>query len=634
MAMMEKRNGVLNTRNFILRGMCAMYLIAFLSFYYQNEGLFGDDGILPARIHISNTAKITAMQKRPSLLHFAYYLGIDTASMVDFLTLAGILISFVGFISQNFCLMSTFAALWALYYSLTQVMQVFSNQADLLLLEAGALCLLLTPISEVRRETPTDRIGLLMLRWLLFRFMFVSGGVKLSTSCPHWWSLTALERHFETLPLPTPLAWYAHHLPSHYNQLGTVFTNLSELLVPWLFLSPLLSMRTVAFYWHMFLQFHIIITGNYGFLNFLIVVLLFALLDDTHFIKPKESASKKRMRTLFKAIVFLAIGYAGYYIYGIGFKNGQFTFKLKFKKAEYDHFFSSALRISPLLPLVGLIVTFMYEMMGHPSIRRARSLLGKFVTILTTSFFLVCCIGLIGMSTVPHRSAHRDANISSTEIGHMYSKFQHLSLVNTYGRHLRAMRPVRHEVIFEHANNIEGPWHEYEFAYKPGNVNYSLPMAGPYLPRLDFQFYDVAGSTISKQTWIYAFALRLLNNESSVRKLLSARNFPHKPPKFVRATLFEYHYTPWAEHNNLAYWTRHSVGEFLPPCSVDDATLQARLKALKIPLKYNIPPVTNTILKDALLFIRNQTTLIEGSFFVFTFLALGFAIIATNRRRD
>uniref|UniRef100_A0A1B0GKY3 Lipase maturation factor 2 n=1 Tax=Lutzomyia longipalpis TaxID=7200 RepID=A0A1B0GKY3_LUTLO len=191
-----------------------------------------------------------------------------------------------------------------------------------------------------------------------------------------------------------------------------------------------------------------------------------------------------------------------------------------------------------------------------------------------------------------------------------------------------------HEVIFEHANNIEGPWHEYEFAYKPGNVNYSLPMAGPYLPRLDFQFYDVAGSTISKQTWIYAFALRLLNNESSVRKLLSARNFPHKPPKFVRATLFEYHYTPWAEHNNLAYWTRHSVGEFLPPCSVDDATLQARLKALKIPLKYNIPPVTNTLLKDALLFIRNQTTLIEGSFFVFTFLALGFAIIATNRRRD
>lgn len=268
------------------------------------------------------------MQKRPSMLHFAYYLGIDTASMVDFLALAGILISFVGFISQSFCLLSTFGALWALYYSLTQVTQAFTNQADLLLLEAGALCLLLAPTSNTRKETPTDRIGLLMMRWLLFRFMFVSGGVKLATSCPYWWSLQGLEHHFETLPLPTPLSWYAYHLPSHYNQLGMVFTNLSELLIPWLFLSPLLTMRTVAFYWQMYLQFHIIITGNYGFLNFLIVVLLFALLDDTHFLKRQESSTKHKLSLVFKAIIFCAVAYAGYHLYGIGFKNGQFTFKL------------------------------------------------------------------------------------------------------------------------------------------------------------------------------------------------------------------------------------------------------------------------------------------------------------------
>ncbi|GAB0097840.1 Lipase maturation factor [Sergentomyia squamirostris] len=328
MSFLEKRNSVLNMRNFVLRGMCAVYLIAFLSFYHQSEGLFGDNGILPARIHVSNTAKLTTLQKRPSMLHFAYYLGIDTASMVDFLALAGTAISFVGFISQNFCIMSTFAAMWALFYSITQVTQVFANQSDLLLLEAGALCLLLTPVSDVRKETPTDRIGLTMMRWLLFRFMFVSGGVKLATNCPHWWSLTGLEHHFETLPLPTPLSWYAFHLPSHYNQLGMVFTNLSELLIPWLFLSPLLSMRTVAFYWHMFLQFHIIITGNYGFLNFLIVVLLFALLDDTHFLRRSQSGMKSRASTLFKWIIFLAVGYAGYYLYGINFRNGQFTFKL------------------------------------------------------------------------------------------------------------------------------------------------------------------------------------------------------------------------------------------------------------------------------------------------------------------
>ncbi|GAB0097838.1 hypothetical protein DMENIID0001_135130 [Sergentomyia squamirostris] len=311
---------------------------------------------------------------------------------------------------------------------------------------------------------------------------------------------------------------------------------------------------------------------------------------------------------------------------------GSDTLELEKKEADYDHFFATALKISPLLPLIGVILTFMNEMMSHPSIRRASSLLSKFVTILTTSFFLVCCIGLIGMSTVPHRAAHRDSNITNTEIGQMYGKFKHLNLVNEYGRHLREMRSARFEVVLEHADNIEGPWLEYEFQYKPSNVNHSLPMAGPYLPRLDFKMYAVAGTTYDRAPWIHGLAYRLLNNEVSVMNLLSGRSHLRRAPKFVRGVLYEYHYTPWSERNNLAYWTRQPVREYFPPYAVDDESLQAHLKALKIPLKYRIPPVTNAWLKDALAFVRKQVSLLEGSFFVFTFLATGFAIIATNRR--
>lgn len=284
------------------------------------------------------------------------------------------------------------------------------------------------------------------------------------------------------------------------------------------------------------------------------------------------------------------------------------------------------------MPLIGVIVTFMNEMMSHPSIRRANSLLGKFITILTTSFFLVCCIGLIGMSTVPHRNAHRESNITQTEIGYMYNKFRHLSLVNEYGQHLREMRPIRREIILEYSDNIEGPWQEYEFQYKPGNANYSLPMAGPYLPRLDFELYDAAGKTYDRVPWIHSLAFRLLNNEVSVLNLLSSRNQLRQPPKFVRGVLYEFQYTSWAERNNMAYWIRQRVQEYFPPYSLDHAPLQAHLKALKIPLKYKIPPVTNTFLKNILIFIRQQASLIEGSFFVFTFLALGFLAIATTRR--
>lgn len=36
----------------------------------------------------------------------------------------------------------------------------------------------------------------------------------------------------------------------------------------------------------------------------------------------------------------------------------------------------------------------------------------------------------------------------------------------------------RAEVIIEGSDDIEGPWKDYEFLYKPGNVNNSLPFVG------------------------------------------------------------------------------------------------------------------------------------------------------------
>jgi hypothetical protein len=39
----------------------------------------------------------------------------------------------------------------------------------------------------------------------------------------------------------------------------------------------------------------------------------------------------------------------------------------------------------------------------------------------------------------------------------------------------------RPEVILEGSNHIDGPWLEYNFLYKPGNVNTSLPFVGTFL---------------------------------------------------------------------------------------------------------------------------------------------------------
>lgn len=112
--------------------------------------------------------------------------------------------------------------------------------------------------------------------------------MKLASGCPHWWNLTALKHHLLTLPLPTNLAFYAYYIPDGYLKLTVVFVQLSELLCPWLFFAPVRSLRILAFYWQLFLQTCIIATGNFGFQNFLVIVMLLSLLDDSHFKSSKN----------------------------------------------------------------------------------------------------------------------------------------------------------------------------------------------------------------------------------------------------------------------------------------------------------------------------------------------------------
>src|SRR4029077_8471277 len=95
---------------------------------------------------------------------------------------------------------------YLLYLSLLYAGNVFmSYQWDTFLLEAGFLTFLLNFALQP---------SLWLLRWLLFRFMFMSGAVKLLSGDLNWWNLSALSYHFLTQPLPTPLAWYAAHLPA------------------------------------------------------------------------------------------------------------------------------------------------------------------------------------------------------------------------------------------------------------------------------------------------------------------------------------------------------------------------------------------------------------------------------------
>src|SRR5437763_771025 len=71
-----------------------------------------------------------------------------------------------------------------------------------------------------------------LLWWVLFRLMFSSGVAKLRSADLAWRDLTALCHHYETQPLPTPVAWHAHQLRSRFHKISAAGMFFIEVLAP------------------------------------------------------------------------------------------------------------------------------------------------------------------------------------------------------------------------------------------------------------------------------------------------------------------------------------------------------------------------------------------------------------------
>jgi hypothetical protein len=154
-------------------------------------------------------------------------------------------------------------------------------QWDSLLLETGALAAIAAPFYSFDGRThATGEVSRWLFRWLVFKLMFQSGVVKLTSGCPTWWGLTALTVHYESQCIPTPMAWFFHHLPRWFHEASVLVTFLFEIPFPFLYLVKFAPCDIVGFTAQILLMAVIIITGNYNFFNVLTVVLSFALLSD------------------------------------------------------------------------------------------------------------------------------------------------------------------------------------------------------------------------------------------------------------------------------------------------------------------------------------------------------------------
>ena len=250
-----------------LRLLGAIYLIAFASFGVQAAGLIGSHGILPAGEFLG-AAHESLGTAAYGIVPTVLWLNRSDA-FLHTVWIAGVCLALLQLLGINARVVR--GCLFVLYLSLVTAGQAFMTyQWDTLLLEAGFLALFLG----------SDVVIVKLFRWLLCRLMFLSGAVKLLSGDLSWRHFTALPVHYQTQPLPTPLAWYFYQLPGWFQRISVGFVFFAELVVPVLVLAPR-RIRMFAGLAITLLQLLIFLTGNYAFFNLLTVSLCLFVLDDT-----------------------------------------------------------------------------------------------------------------------------------------------------------------------------------------------------------------------------------------------------------------------------------------------------------------------------------------------------------------
>ena len=152
-------------------------------------------------------------------------------------------------------------------------------------------------------------------------------------------------------------------------------------------------------------------------------------------------------------------------------------------------------------------------------------------------------------------------------------------IVNSYGL-FAVMTTTRPEIIVQ--GSADGSaWLDYEFRYKPGDVRPPPRWVAPHQPRLDWQIWFAALSDWRSSPWFANFMVRLLQGSPPVSELLAKNPFPAKPPKYVRALLFEYRFTSWTERSATgAWWKRTPKSVFFPAITLDDVSRHEALGIL------------------------------------------------------
>ena len=264
----------------LLRALAVWYLSAFYSLLFQIKGLIGPNGILPAGKYLA-----AVQHAFPGLARFWYAPSLFWISAGNPMLMA---VTWLGLLAAVFAFLNlwpriSFLLCFVCFLSFVSTANDFSGyQSDGMLLEAGFLAIFLAPPGALPgwgANHPPSRASYFLLLWEWFRIYFESGLVKIFSGDPQWRNFTAMDDYYQNLPLPTWTGWYAGHFPHWFHVASTAGTLLLEYVVVLMLFLPRRA-RIVCFLIVTPWQLGVILSGNYAFLNYLVLSLAILLLDD------------------------------------------------------------------------------------------------------------------------------------------------------------------------------------------------------------------------------------------------------------------------------------------------------------------------------------------------------------------
>jgi lipase maturation factor 1 len=529
----DSRNGPSDRflgRWIFLRALGAIYFSAFFPLVFQIRGLIGPQGILPASEYLKSVAEQVGYARYwyvPSVLWFS-----SGGHMLIALCWVGMAAAVL--LIFNIWPRATLAICFICFLSFVSAAGEFSGyQSDGMLLEAGFLSLFLAPggfrpgFGEAR---PPTRAALYLLLWEWFRIYFESGVAKIAGGDVEWRNFTAMDDYYQNGPLPTWIGWYVQHLPHWFHAATVVLTLALELVLIWAAFLPR-PFRIALFFIVTPWQIGIILTANYTFLNYLVLILAVLLLDDRFLMR--FFSAKWRQPLLARSIT-----------------------------TTIDSAPPASDQLSILAPPTGASTNEVTAKKEAPldSHQNIRSWIAPFRVavnaVLLTWIFYVTTAQMVWMIAPVPLPTSPVALLDPFRIANRYGLFA----VMTRGRF---------EIEFQGSNDGQA-WTAYLFRHKPQDLYKAPRIYAPYQPRLDWNLWFASLGEWRDNPLVLRTERRLLSNDKDVLALFAANPFPQGPPRQVRAVLFQYWFTSMAEKREHGlWWRREPLGLYAPAIQLE-----------------------------------------------------------------